>query len=61
MVCWSAGTAGLRGIMGFGFNRMNKVVVQQTTQGFCSYLQQQVGQELATHGVVIGEACVLIP
>lgn len=48
------GTAGLRGIMGFGFNRMNKVVVQQTTQGFCTYLQQRVGQELGTHGVVIG-------
>lgn len=48
------GTAGLRGIMGFGFNRMNQVVVQQTTQGFCQYLQKQAGPKLATQGVAIG-------
>ncbi|KAA6429978.1 MAG: phosphoglucomutase 2 [Trebouxia sp. A1-2] len=48
------GTAGLRGIMGFGFNRMNQVVVQQTTQGFCKYLQEQAGPKLATQGVAIG-------
>ena len=28
-----AGTAGLRGKMGPGFNRMNRLVVQQTAQG----------------------------
>ena len=40
--------------MGFGFNRMNQVVVQQTTQGFCKYLQEQAGSKLATQGVAIG-------
>ena len=41
--------------MGSGFNRMNEVVVQQTTQGFCRYLQEQAGDQLAAKGVVIGE------
>lgn len=41
--------------MGVGFNRMNNVVVQQTTQGFCRYLQQQNEQKLSARGVVIGE------
>lgn len=50
----TAGTAGLRGLVGTGFNRMNNIVVQQTTQGFCKYLQQQAGQKLASRGVVIG-------
>lgn len=40
--------------MGFGFNRMNEVVVQQTTQGFCRYLQEQAGPELMSKGIVIG-------
>ncbi len=40
--------------MGFGFNRMNQVVVQQTTQGFCKYLQEQAGPKLASQGVAIG-------
>ena len=42
--------------MGFGFNRMNKVVVQQTTQGLCTYLQKEASADLAEHGVIIGEA-----
>ena len=49
-----AGTAGLRGLVGTGFNRMNNIVVQQTTQGFCKYLQQQAEQKLSSRGVVIG-------
>lgn len=53
--CCSAGTAGLRGLMGFGFNRMNEVVVQQTTQGFCSYLQAHARAKLDSRGVAIGE------
>ncbi|MDR1627909.1 MAG: phospho-sugar mutase [Oscillospiraceae bacterium] len=32
------GTAGLRGIMGIGTNRMNIYTVRQTTQGFADYL-----------------------
>ncbi|KAG1656330.1 hypothetical protein FOA52_006662 [Chlamydomonas sp. UWO 241] len=48
------GTAGLRGLMGPGYSRMNQLVVQQTAQGLLRYLQQQSAQQLAEHGVVIG-------
>lgn len=40
--------------MGPGFNRMNAVTVQQTTQGFLRYLQAEAPQQLAEHGVIIG-------
>lgn len=33
------GTAGLRGPMGPGFNRMNELVVLQTTQGLIKYIE----------------------
>ncbi len=36
------GTAGLRGPMGAGYNRMNELVVLQTTQGLIKYLEVQV-------------------
>lgn len=55
MLGCSVGTAGLRGLMGFGFNRMNEAVVQQTTQGFCKYLQAQAKAKLGSKGVAIGE------
>lgn len=58
--CWSTGTAGLRGVMGFGFNRMNEVVVQQTTQGFCRYLQEQAGDKLKSRGIAIGGSTHLL-
>jgi len=48
------GTAGLRGLMGPGYNRMNHVTVQQTTQGLCRYLQQQAPEKLKGNGIVIG-------
>lgn len=48
------GTAGLRGLMGPGYNRMNPVTVQQTSQGLCRYLEQQSGEHLRTQGVVVG-------
>eukprot|EP00775_Hariotina_reticulata_P013121 gene13121-13251_t len=48
------GTAGLRAKMGPGFNRMNPVTIQQTTQGLLKYLQQQAPQQLAENGVIIG-------
>eukprot|EP00191_Tetraselmis_sp_GSL018_P023856 CAMPEP_0177626712 /NCGR_PEP_ID=MMETSP0419_2-20121207/30803_1 /TAXON_ID=582737 /ORGANISM="Tetraselmis sp., Strain GSL018" /LENGTH=643 /DNA_ID=CAMNT_0019127791 /DNA_START=33 /DNA_END=1965 /DNA_ORIENTATION=+ len=48
------GTAGLRGLMGPGFNRMNAVTVQQTTQGLCRYLQRVAPDALNRGGVVIG-------
>lgn len=49
-----AGTAGLRGKMGPGFNRMNDVTVQQTSQGLCRYLQQNSPKALNSNGIVIG-------
>jgi phosphomannomutase len=41
--------------MGPGFNRMNPVTIQQTTQGLLRYLQQQAPQQLAENGVIIGK------
>lgn len=47
------GTAGLRGIVGAGPNRMNRLVIQETATGLGQYLQDTV--DLATQqGVVIG-------
>ena len=43
----SFGTAGLRGILGVGTNRMNRFVVRQTTQGLANYLQTIKGQKVA--------------
>ena len=37
----SFGTGGIRGIMGGGFNRMNPLVIQRTTQGLASYIRSQ--------------------
>ena len=39
------GTAGLRGIIGNGTNRMNRYVVRKTTQGLANYILSQNGQE----------------
>ncbi len=44
------GTAGLRGIMGAGTNRMNVHVVRKTTQGLASYVKEEGKAE---KGVVI--------
>ncbi len=44
------GTAGLRGIMGAGTNRMNVHVVRKTTQGLASYIIEEGKEE---KGVVI--------
>ena len=35
------GTGGLRGIMGVGTNRMNKVTVAMATQGLANYLKKE--------------------
>lgn len=48
------GTAGLRGPMGPGYNRMNDLVILQTTQGIAQYLLDQLGNEAKSRGVVIG-------
>lgn len=49
------GTAGLRGLMGPGFSRMNAVTVQQTTQGLVEHLQVADAARARAGGVVIGE------
>ncbi len=47
------GTAGLRGVIGAGPNRMNRAVVIRTTSGLCAYLKAQA-PGAAARGVVIG-------
>ena len=47
------GTAGIRGEMGPGPARMNRVMVRQSTLGFARYLQAQV-PGAAERGVVVG-------
>ncbi|HEY9574905.1 MAG TPA: phospho-sugar mutase [Lachnospiraceae bacterium] len=39
------GTAGLRGVIGAGTNRMNIYVVRKTTQGLANYILSQEGQD----------------
>ncbi|MCK2037329.1 phospho-sugar mutase [Microbacterium sp. SSW1-49] len=46
------GTAGLRGELGAGSNRMNRVLVAQAAAGFAAYLRERAGG--ATPTVVIG-------
>ncbi len=49
------GTAGLRGPMGGGFNKMNDLVILQTSQGLANYVIDQYGYETAINkGIVIG-------
>ena len=40
------GTAGLRGVLGAGTNRMNIYVVRQATQGLANWVQSQGGNQL---------------
>lgn len=48
------GTAGLRGIVGIGTNRMNKYTVGKTTQGLANYIIKNNGEE---KGVAIAYDC----
>ena len=48
------GTAGLRGVIGAGPNRMNRAVVRRTTYGLARYLLDTLGLEAKSRGVVIG-------
>ena len=41
------GTAGLRGVLGAGSNRMNIYVVRQATQGLANWIKTQGGNQLA--------------
>lgn len=47
------GTAGLRGRLGAGSNRMNRVLVSQAAAGFAAYLREKAGPD-ATPTVVVG-------
>ncbi|PZU46435.1 MAG: phosphomannomutase [Microbacterium sp.] len=47
------GTAGLRGRLGAGSNRMNRVLVAQAAAGFAAYLRDKAGTDAAP-SVVIG-------
>lgn len=47
------GTAGLRGVLGGGTNRMNRAVVRRTTKGLARYLKATV-PDVTARGVVVG-------
>ena len=47
------GTAGLRGVVGAGPNRMNRLVIQETATGLGHYLLAQQ-EDAASKGVIIG-------
>ena len=46
------GTAGLRGVLGAGTNRMNKYIVRKTTQGYAEYIRS-AGEDACRRGIVI--------
>src|ERR1700754_2826580 len=48
------GTAGLRGVIGAGPNRMNRAVVLRTTWGLARHLLEAGGPGAAEKGVAIG-------
>ncbi|MEO8878673.1 MAG: phospho-sugar mutase [Polyangiaceae bacterium] len=48
------GTAGLRGVIGAGPNRMNRAVVRRTSLGLANFLLATFGEAAKTRGVVIG-------
>jgi phosphomannomutase len=47
------GTAGLRGLLGAGPTRMNRVTVSNATAGFCAWLTQEVS-DVASRGICVG-------
>lgn len=50
------GTAGLRGIIGAGTNRINKYIIRKATQGLSNYINRQ-GETARKRGVVIAYDC----
>jgi phosphomannomutase len=46
------GTAGLRGLLGAGPSRMNRVTVSRATAGFCAWLKQRV-PDVETRGICV--------
>ncbi|OQB15179.1 MAG: Phosphoglucomutase [Firmicutes bacterium ADurb.Bin193] len=51
------GTAGLRGIIGAGTNRMNKHVVRRITRGIAEYILKFGGDDAKKRGVAIAYDC----
>lgn len=47
------GTAGMRGVIGPGSNRMNTLTVRKATVGFAQYLLKTFGEKAKTMGVVL--------
>ncbi|MCL2146857.1 MAG: phospho-sugar mutase [Synergistaceae bacterium] len=47
------GTAGLRGVVGAGANRMNDYTVGKVTQGLCDFIASEAGDGAKGRGVVI--------
>ncbi len=46
------GTGGIRGIVGQGFNRLNKYIVRRVTQGYANYIMK-CGNSVQNKGIVI--------
>jgi hypothetical protein len=55
------GTAGLRGIIGMGTNRMNKYTVTKATQGLANYIIKKGGQEKGVAFVTVYLFILLVP
>ncbi|MBE6555454.1 MAG: phospho-sugar mutase [Ruminococcaceae bacterium] len=47
------GTAGMRGLIGAGTNRINRYTVRKATLGYARYLKSTVGEDACVRGVVI--------
>lgn len=47
------GTAGARGIIGAGTNRLNPYTVRRITKGYANFLLDEYGEEAKTRGIVI--------
>ncbi len=47
------GTGGLRGVMGFGSNRMNIYTVRRASAGFAAFLREKYGDEACSRGVAV--------
>ncbi len=48
------GTAGLRGVIGAGPSRMNRLVVRETSAGLAAYLLATLGEDATRRPVIIG-------
>ncbi len=51
------GTAGLRGILGVGSNRMNKYNIRRASAGYAQYLVARFGEVAKTKGIAVAYDC----